>query len=89
MLNCLINAQNTGAENPKELRGKFGDRGGRHGMASDYVLRHRNTNKAVFVDIERQRAKGGAHERPCKLMMPGILDSIRLIGDQPDSVIPA
>ena len=58
-----------GIENPKELRGIYNDGRSRHGIAPDYVPRHRYTNRAVLVEIKRQRAKGNAHERACKFMM--------------------
>ena len=42
----------------------------------------------MFVEIKRQRAAGNAHERACKYMMPGILDAMRQVGNQPADVMP-
>ena len=88
MLHYLIDLPIAGVENPKDLRGIYNNGCSRHGIAPDYVLRHRDTNRAVFVEIKRQRAKGNAHERACKFMMPGILNSIREVSNQPQNVIP-
>ena len=88
MRHFLIDMPISGAENPRELLGIYGAKYGRHGIAPDYVFRHRETDRAVFVELKRQRAKGNAHERACKFMMPGILNSIRQIGNQPRGVIP-
>ena len=78
---------------PEDLQAIYGERiaGNRtrqHGIKPDYMIRNKETNRAIFVEIKRQRAKGNAHERACKYMMPGILASAREIAGQPASVIP-
>lgn len=78
----------TGTKNPRDLRSIYGDRNGRHGIAPDYALRNNRTGKTVYVEIKRQRAAGNAHERACKFMMPGILNSMRTVANQPAGVIP-
>ena len=47
-----------------------------------------DTNRSVFVEIKQQWVKGNAHERACKFVMPGILNSIGRIGNQPLGLIP-
>jgi hypothetical protein len=63
--------------------------GGRpHGIRPDYSIFNSETGRTVFVEVKRQRAAGNAHERACKYMMPGILDAMRRVGNQPADVIP-
>ena len=88
MQHYLIGMPFAGKLKPRELRGIYRRGNGLHGIAPDYVLRHQKTSKAVFVEIKRQRAAGNAHERACKFMMPGILNSARHIARQPVNVIP-
>lgn len=82
-----------GKDQPGDLSGIYGlniwasgDRG--HGIKPEFSIRNKQTGKAVFVEVKRQQAAGNAHERACKFMMPGILESARQIAKQPDSVIP-
>jgi len=65
-----------------------GHDGSGHGVRPDYSIMNQITGKTVFVELKRQRAKGNAHERACKFMMPGIVNSARRIARQGDSVIP-
>lgn len=88
MSHYLVDSPFMGIVKPQDLKGIYGKRNGRHGIVPEYILRNPNTGKAVFVEIKRQRAAGNAHERACKFMMPGILNSMREISSQPTSVIP-
>ena len=40
------------------------------------------------MEIKRQNPSGNAHERACRYMMPGIIESARVIANQPKGVIP-
>lgn len=79
---------------PSTLRGIYGDRGkpgGKmrpHGIIPEFEIRNPANNKAVFVEIKRQKAGGNAHERACKYMMPGIVKAVRQAACQPKSVLP-
>ena len=84
----LIDSPIAGVENPKEPREIYGDEHSRHGIAPDCVFRHRDINRSVFIEIKQQWVKGNAHERACKFVMPGILNSTRRIGNQPPGLIP-
>ncbi len=89
----LEQSELTTEHKPKNLQAIYGERiaGNRtrpHGIHPEYVIRNQRTNRAIFVEIKRQRAEGNAHERACKYMMPGILASVREIAGQPESVIP-
>ena len=82
-----------GTDQPDDLSAIYGrnvwaggNRG--HGVRPEFAIRNERTGKAVFVEVKRQRAAGNAHERACKFMMPGILESAREIAKQPDEVIP-
>ena len=72
-------------DKPRELATIYGRNRGIH---PDHALRNRDTNKSIYVEIKRQRARGNAHERACKYMMPGILLSSRRHAKQPNDVIP-
>ena len=90
----LVSTPFEGALKPNDLAGIYGvlvDGRGRerpHGIRPDYVIRNPVNGRAVYVEVKRQRTAGNAHERACKYMMPGILDAIRTIGNQPESSIP-
>lgn len=76
---------------PKDLREIYGSQAdGRksHGVQPDHAIRNIENQKAIYVEIKRQRAAGNAHERACKFMMPGIVKSAQLIANQPKSIIP-
>ena len=82
-----------GADQPKDLSAIYGaniwasgNRG--HGIKPEFVIRNQRTGQAVFVEVKRQGTRGNAHERACKFMMPGILESARKIAKQPSGVIP-
>ena len=72
-------------DRPSDLMNIYGH--GR-GIRPDHAIRNRNTGKTIYVEVKRQRDRGNAHERACKYMMPGILNSARERGKQPKSVIP-
>lgn len=57
MRNFPIDMPISGAENPREPLGICGDKNVGHGIAPDYVLRHTETDRAVSVELKRQRAK--------------------------------
>jgi len=80
----------TGDDEPSDLEGIYGTgaSGRPHGIKPDYAIRNAQNGRIVFVEIKRQGAAGNAHERACKYMMPGILNAMRQVGNQPDSVIP-
>ena len=78
-------------DRPRDLaaiygRGQGSSRGG--GIRPDHAIRNAATRKAIYVEVKRQRAKGNAHERACKYMMPGILHSARQHAGQTEDVIP-
>lgn len=82
-----------GEDSPRDLRGIYGTniwasgtQG--HGIQPDFSIRSEKTSKIIFVEMKRQQARGNAHERACKFMMPGIIESARQIANQPISVIP-
>lgn len=74
---------------PKDLAGLYGHRRGRdgrlrpHGARPEFTVRNSETDKAIYVEIKRQRASGNAHERACKYLMPGIVASAQAIANQP------
>ena len=72
-------------DGPRDLAGIYGRK---RGIRPDHAIRNRKNRKAVYVEVKRQGAKGNAHERACKYMMPGILSSAREASHQPDHVIP-
>ena len=59
-----------------------------HGIRPEFEIRNPANNKAVFVEIKRQKAEGNAHERACKYMMPGIVEAVRQAACQPKKVLP-
>ena len=59
-----------------------------HGISPEFEIRNPANNKAVFVEIKRQKAEGNAHERACKYMMPGIVEEVRQAACQPKNVLP-
>lgn len=75
---------------PTDLRGIYGlhESGRPHGIQPDYMIRHPETGRAIYVEIKRQRAKGNAHERACKYFAPGIIQSAREIARIPDDRMP-
>ena len=72
-------------DKPRDLAGIYGRS---RGIRPDHAIRNRKTRKSVYVEVKRQRAAGNAHERACKYMMPGILNSARDASNQPGDVIP-
>ena len=70
---------------PRDLREIYGRA---HGIIPEAVIRSTKTNRAVYVEIKRQRDAGNAHERVCKYFAPGIIASTREIANQPADVIP-
>ena len=90
---CLQGSDLVGTDQPDDLAGIYGrntwaDGNRGHGVKPEFVIRNQRTGKAVFVEVKRQRAAGNAHERACKFMMPGILESARKIAKQPKKAIP-
>ena len=79
---------------PNDLAGIYGQRRGPddrmrpHGVRPEFAVRNRETDRAVYVEIKRQRASGNAHERACKYLMPGIVASAQPIANQPAGVLP-
>ena len=75
---------------PKDLSGIYGthESGRPHGIQPECVVRNSKTNKAIYVEIKRQRAEGNAHERACKYFAPGIISSAQEIAKQPSKTIP-
>jgi len=91
MQNYLLGSEFEYAYHPTDLNAIYGVQPNGmcpHGIVPEYVIRHRGTQRAVYVEIKRQRAAGNAHERACKYFAPGIIASARVIAKQPDSVIP-
>lgn len=76
--------------NPLDLNSIYGKRssGHPHGIRPDYKIKSNTTNKSIYIEMKRQNPAGNAHERAGKYMMPGILNSIREIANQPDNIIP-
>lgn len=70
---------------PRDLREIYGRS---HGIVPEAVIRNSRTNRAVYVEVKRQRNAGNAHERACKYFAPGIIASARAIANQPDDIIP-
>lgn len=76
---------------PNDLTAIYGSHSGGsgpHGIKPEAVIRSKTTERAVYVEIKRQRAGGNAHERACRYFAPGIISSARKIAKQPDGVIP-
>lgn len=75
---------------PSDLGGIYGyhESGRPHGIKPDYLIRHSETGRSIFVEIKRQRAFGNAHERACKYFAPGILESAREIAGLSGSHLP-
>lgn len=76
---------------PNDLRGIYGQRRGsnrKHGIQPEYAIRDTTTNRAIYVEIKRQRPAGNAHERACKYFAPGIVESARVVANQPEGVFP-
>lgn len=98
----LKGADISAVHKPKDLKGIYGEveidvrRKGKlpgarfkeYGIEPEYALRHKKTGRMIFVEIKRQRDRGNAHERACKYMMPGIVESARVIAQQPVGVVP-
>lgn len=68
------------------LKSKNGVR--QHGIKPDGMIVNRANGRRVFVEMKRQRAKGNAHERACKYMMPGIVASMREHSGHAEPIIP-
>lgn len=59
-----------------------------HGIVPDAVIRSRSTQRAVYIEVKRQRAAGNTHERACKYSTPGITASACAKAGQPAGTIP-
>lgn len=76
---------------PRDLKGLYGYQpsGNRkHGIEPEFMLKNRDNNKKIYVEMKRQRAGGNAHERACKYFMPGMVKSIQADANQPSDVYP-
>lgn len=59
----------------------------RHGIRPDCLIRNKETDKEIYVEIKRQDGwvegksrkdgRGNAHERLCKYFTPGLLETLR------------
>ena len=75
---------------PTDLSRIYGTRttGNPHGIRPEYAIRHKQSGRAIFVEIKRQRASGNAHERACKYFAPGVVESARIIARLPEGAFP-
>lgn len=70
----------------------------KHGIAPDYAIDNRKTNKTLYVEVKRQdgwiegklrsAGRGNAHERSNKFFTPGLLKLLRERGKIGDNVLP-
>ena len=58
------------------------------GIVPEYKIQNLNTKKSIFVEVKRQKGGGNAHERACRYFMPALVESCRIIANQPAGVIP-
>jgi hypothetical protein len=70
----------------------------KHGIAPDYSIGNRKTNKTLYVEVKRQdgwvegklrsAGRGNAHERSNKFFTPGLLKLLRQQGKLGENVLP-
>ncbi|MDA7981200.1 MAG: MunI family type II restriction endonuclease [Alphaproteobacteria bacterium] len=70
---------------PKDLKGIYGND---RGIQPDHSIKNLRTERTVFLEVKRQRARGNAHERACKYFTPGIVHAGRQAGNLGDDVFP-
>ena len=69
-----------------------------HGIRPDYVIRNKDNDKSLYVEVKRQDGwvegktrydgRGNAHERSCKFFTPGLLAELRKYGNISNEYLP-
>ena len=69
-----------------------------HGIKPDYVIRNKDNDKSLYVEVKRQDGwvegktrydgRGNAHERSCKFFTPGLLAELRKYGNISNEYLP-
>lgn len=58
-----------------------------HGIKPEFEIIDSSAGKAIFGEINRQKAGGNAQERACKYMKPSMMSAIRESSNQSNSIV--